>query len=306
MKQIVFLLLCLSVSLSSCLKDSQEFIPNNETGDVNALLQKIDDFTYSVTINPIMDNTIITASNDVIFIPANAIRNSDNSLVEGTVLLTYGINKSAAIDIVRNRDSNVGENNEANLFNLILELSQGNKKLTIGADSKGISFKVPYNTSENQVEPNLYIRSNNNWIPENNSKIFNTNWKLEMNNGTIFGIGYETNVKTTGDFMVAVPTMLSGSWDICLELPDIYTNKNTVAYALFSAEKISYKLKYENGKFCASNLPNDRIVQLVSLSEQNGKFFVTENKHRLTKSTNIGDVPKSKSISEIKDWLRSI
>lgn len=287
------------------MKDSQEFLPNKETGDAKALLSKIDDFANSVALNPAVDNTIITASNEVIFVPANTVRNSDNSPAEGSVLMTYGVYKSNALDVIRNRDSKVGNASKVSLFNIVLELAQGNKKLIIGEDTKGISFRVPYNTSENQTQPNLYLWYSDNWIPDLKSSILNTNWKIETNNGTIFGIGYETNVKATGDFMVAIPSMISGTLDICLVLPDIYTAKNTVAFALFAEEKISYKLNFENGKFCTKNLPVDRTVQLISLSEQNGKYLITENKHHLTKSANISDVPKARTINEIEDWLNS-
>lgn len=306
MKQITTFALLITLGLTSCLKDSVEFVPNTEVGDINALLAKLDGFDNTIAINPVLDNTIVTSSNEVIFIPANTVRNEDNTSAEGTVFLSYSVNKSRAKDVVRNRETKVGNEHSAALYNLQVALSQGSKKLIIASESNGISFKIPYNTSENQPQPYLYKWIENKWVIEANSSVINKNWKLETNNGTIFGIGYETLVKSVGDFMVAVPATKSGQFELCLILPENHTEKNTTVFALFAEENMSYKLKYENGKFCGKNLPDGQIVKLISLSDQNGKYFITENKHRLTKSFNISAVPKAKTISEIKEWLLTL
>jgi hypothetical protein len=306
MKQITTFVLIITLGLTSCLKDSEEFSPNIEVGDINALLEKLDDFDNTIAINPGMDNTIVTNSNEVIFIPANTVKNEDNTSAEGTVFLSYAVIKSRAKDIVKNRETKVGNDNSAALYNVQVSLSQGTKKMIVGNESNGISFKIPYNTSENQPQPYLYKWSENKWNIESNTHVINKNWKLETNNGTIFGIGYETIIKSTGDFMVAVPTTSSGELELCLNLPENYTEKNTTVFALFPEENMSYRLKYENGKFCGKNLPAGQVVKLISLSDQNGKYFITENKHRLTKSFNISAVPKAKTISEIKEWLQTL
>lgn len=306
MKQITTFVLLVTLGLTACLKDSEEFLPNTEVGDINALLQQLDDFDNTIAINPVMDNTIVTNSNEVIFIPANAVRNEDNSVAEGTVFLSYSVIKSRAKDVVKNRETKVGNDISAALYNVQVSLSQGTKKMIIANESNGISFKIPYNTSENQPQPYLYKWSENKWNIEANANVVNKNWKLETNNGTIFGIGYETIIKSTGDFMVAVPANNTSQLELCLILPENYTEKNTTVFALFPEENMSYKLKYEGGKFCGQNLPAGQVVKLISLSDQNGKYFITENKHRLTKSFNISAVPKAKTISEIKEWLQTL
>ncbi len=306
MRQFIFIILLGLFCFTSCLKDTEEFVANTQVGDIGVLLKKVNDLTNTVVINPTIDNTIITGDNEVIFIPSNVVKNEDNSQAQGSVLLSYSITKSRISDVLKNRDSKIGSNNATALFNLEIGLSQGTKKLLIDKNSQGISLKIPYNTSENQTRPNVYIWTDSKWIETSESSILNTNWKLETNNGTIFGTGYETTIKSTGEFMVAVPSSSNTGLEMCLVLPDNFSAKNTIAYALFPNEKMSFKLNFENGKFCAKNLPFDKIVKLVSMSEQDGKYYISENSHRITKPFNISTVPKSKTVNEIKEWLSDL
>jgi hypothetical protein len=303
MKHLPFVLFILSsLFIGSCLDNSEEFVPNTQIGDISELLKKVDDQSVTLTINPSEFTEINTQNKEIIVIPANTFRYANNSTIQGNIVLKYNIVKNGTLDIIKNRESKIGEVQQNVFFNIEFEASQGNQKLIIGQDAKGVTLKVPSNTPDNQILPKAYKWSNNNWTEDNKLEIKTSSW----NHGTIFGIGYETVLKNTGDFMISMPMSTTNTGlELCLTLPENYSPKNTVAFAIFEEERLSYKLNLENGKFCGKNLPTNAIVKLISLSEQEGKYYLSENKHRLSKSFSISVVPDLKTIEEVNEWLKN-
>ncbi len=305
MKLKLFLLFALVSVFSSCLKEDEVFVPNTEYGDIETLLKNLDQNLNALTIDPTIDNTIVTLDNNVIIIPANSLVYQENKQpVQGLVSFMYAIDKSNSKNILKARDSKVTDKNQSVLFNVELDFIQAARNIEMNNSSQGITIKVPYTSNDNDQKPNVYNWETNAWT-ESNGSIKNANWEISSNSGTIFGIGYEMILNQKGDFMVSRPYSNANVVSLCLTLPEIFTKPNTVVYAIIADKGLSYKLEFSNNKFCSEALPMNEVVRLVSISDQKEKYYISENSFKLDKSYDISAVPKLKTINEINEWILS-
>lgn len=300
------LLLTIAITITSCIQDSETFTPNKNLGDIESLLNKLDYNSRTIAINPQIDNVIVTDLNEVILIPANSIYTEAHDLVTTTVEFTYAIYSNRALDIIKDRtlDSNLGH--LSGWVNIELKFRQGGKRLVLIAEN-GVSIKIPYNNIGDNLNLSLFEWQNKIWtsVKEENG-VAAANWKLETQNGTVFGTGYSVTIKRDGEFLVGTKSVVVGESEICVNLPENLSSQNTIAYIFFKDNKTSFKLNETLSGFCGVNLPNLKVGNIVCLSEQDGKYFIGQYTIRTNSDTNVTMVTKEMNLDEIKNFLATL
>ena len=93
---------------------------------------------------------------------------------------------------------------------------------------------------------------------------------------------------------------------MCVQLPENYSDVNTVVFAILPEDHLTYKLLYKNGKFCGSGIPKGKLVRVITLSEFEGVYLLGENSVRLQGNLNLTTIPEEKSLYEINAFLNNI
>ncbi|MBK8699871.1 MAG: hypothetical protein IPN29_10180 [Saprospiraceae bacterium] len=295
---------------SSCLKNSEEFTPYTDKGDVEFLLEKLKNNQHTALIDPSIENTLVTSNNEVLIVPANVLMYEDGREVSGSVILSYSIHTKRGADLAYNRDTKSGETDLQALFDVNLNFSQGSAKVFINPSKSGVIFYIPYSFGNDNAIARLYSWHNNDWQydteGETSGKLSSESWKIDWENGTIFGLGYKVELKRVGSSLVALPFIAGNTIKLCVELPENYSPKNTVVFAVMPDEKLTRKLAFSNGSFCSGKLGNGSLLKIVTLSEQEGKYYLAEGTYRSSGNLNITMVPKPKTIEEILEVLNGI
>lgn len=303
--RILFFLLTITTFIS-CIKDSETFVPNKNLGDIEVLLKKLDYGHRAVSINAQVDNTLITDKNEVIFIPANSLRYDNNEVVSGAVEVNYAIYSDRSYDIIKNRSLHFDAGTINGWMNINIQFSQNGKTLKLG-NQEGIVIKIPYENISDNIQLNLFDWKNSKWnIVSNIGTVTPANWKLETQNGTIFGTGFSVSLLKEGDYLIGTPNFVSGTGKMCIKLPENHSDQNTVAYVFFEDDKTSYKLTETAEGFCNAELPVNKVGKLIVLSEQNGKYLIGENTIRTASEINFTMVTKEMTIEEIIKILAAL
>lgn len=303
--RILFFLLTITTFIS-CIKDSETFVPNKNLGDIEVLLKKLDYGHRAASINAQVDNTLITDKNEVIFIPANSLRYDNNEVVSGAVEVNYAIYSDRSYDIIKNRSLHFDAGTINGWMNINIQFSQNGKTLKLG-NQEGIVIKIPYENISDNIQLNLFDWKNSKWnIVSNIGTVTPANWKLETQNGTIFGTGFSVSLLKEGDYLIGTPNFVSGTGKMCIKLPENHSDQNTVAYVFFEDDKTSYKLTETAEGFCNAELPVNKVGKLIVLSEQNGKYLIGENTIRTASEINFTMVTKEMTIEEIIKILAAL
>ncbi len=294
-------------SLVSCFKSTEEFIPNNEIGDINNLLDKLDANKISTLFDANKDAFLVTNEKAIVEVPAGSLLDATGKVVTGSVIAEYYIDKGFALELATGRPLKSAQEDISKLFSLSLRFKQGNAELSINPASKGIVVYVPYVDQSDVNTTKLYRWTTENWtqvIDEQNIGDFvSGSWDLPAENGTIFGIGYKTTVKQTGDYLIGFAKAKSDLIELCVNLPENYSPKNTIAYVVLPNEKLVKTLNFENGKFCSKEVARGSFVKVVTLSDQDGQFLYGETSYKSSGNVILTMVPKQKSVLEIWNLL---
>lgn len=301
--RLTLLLLIITLSFTACIKDSETFTPNRNIGDINKLLTKLDYKSKTISINPGIDNTIITDNNEVITIPSNSVFDGDIA-VHNNVELTYSIYTNGVIDIIKNRELVANGEKVNSWINIELSVKQNEKRLHLKSD---IIVKVPYNSNIDNQNLSVFKWSNASLInTSSESSVEAANWKLETQTGTIFGTGYSVNIKSDGDFVIGSTSEIKGTANLCVSLPEYHSTQNTIAYIVFKDLKAGYKLIEQNNKFCGNNLPHQKLGLIICLTEKEGKFYIGEHTVKTDNTKDVVMVTKEMTIEDIKQFLATL
>lgn len=291
----------------SCFKSTEEFIPNNEIGDVNNLLEKLDANKISTLFDANKDAFLVTNEKAIVEVPAGSLLDARGKVVTGSVIAEYFIDKGFALELASGRPLKSAQEDISKLFSFSLKFKQGNAELSINPASKGILVYVPYVDQSDINTTKMYRWSGENWskvTDEQNVGDFATgSWDIPAENGTIFGIGYKVSVKQSGDYLIGFAKAKSDFIELCVNLPENYSSKNTVAYVLLPNEKLVKTLNFEKGKFCSKEVSRGSFVKVITLSDQDGQFLYGETSYKSSGNVILTMVPKQKSVLEIWNLL---
>ncbi|MFN8318548.1 MAG: hypothetical protein U0V54_03895 [Saprospiraceae bacterium] len=303
--RLIFVLFVLS--LVSCFKNTEEFIPNTEIGDVNNLLNKLESNKISTLFNASENTFLLGPDEAVIEVPAGALIDAKGQLVTGSVIAEYYIDKGFALDVAEGRASRTLQEDISKMFSFSVKFKQGNVLLNINPSASGINLYVPYVDHSDINNTKLFKWNDVSWATvtdgQNQGYISTGSWNLPTENGTIFGIGYKTTVKSTGDFLIGLAKARTDNIELCINLPENYSSKNTLAIAVLPNDKVVKRLNFENGKFCSKEIARGSFVKVITLSDQAGQYLYGESSYKSSGNVVLTMVPKEKSLLEIWNSL---
>lgn len=297
-------------SATGCFKNSEEFIPNTEAGNVENLLSLLNGYKNSALINAEEKNLVVGANDIIVEIPPSVLMYADGKAVKGSVLMEYHVDTRFGSSILNARETTSGNEDVKSFFTLSFKFKQGDTEVLINPLSQGLTTYVPYAENSDINTSKIYFWKNNAWEGTNDGanigSITTGSWNLDTENGTIFGIGYKTNLKSVGQFLVGQAKAKSDNIELCVSLPDNFGVKNTVAVAVLPNEKMVRKLNFRDGKFCSNDIARGGFVKVITLSEQNGNYFLGETSYKSSGNVVLTLVPKQKTVDEIWKLINEI
>ncbi|MBK9689671.1 MAG: hypothetical protein IPO65_18800 [Saprospiraceae bacterium] len=66
------------------------------------------------------------------------------------------------------------------------------------------------------------------------------------------------------------------------------------------------RLSFKNGKFCSNDIARGGFVKVITLSEQNGNYFLGETSYKSSGNVVLTLVPKQKTVDEIWNLINEI
>ena len=307
MRSMRWLFVLFVLTLISCFKNTEEFIPNTDLGDVNRLLGKLSENKEIALLNADVANTLLTRDDIVVEIPAGVLVDAKGEKVAGAVVAEYFVDKGFALDIIGARNSANGAEDISTRFSFSIKFKKGESEVFISPNSSGVIVYVPYAEHSDVNTIKLYKWKNEVWsaVGEglNIGSVTTGSWTLDTENGTIFGIGYKATIHQTGEFLVGLAKAGTDNIELCVRLPENFSPKNTLAVAVLPNEKMVRKLEYENGKFCSKAIARGSFVKVITLSDQDGQFLYGETSYKSSGNVVLTMVPKAKSLDEIWNLL---
>lgn len=315
MRKYIFILV--ATCLISCVKERDQFIPNNEDYPTNALKSLIPSKSLQVNLKHNESYELTTANNSYLEIDngvfAASLENNssyDLKVIELTSYVDY---------ILQNVDheSNIGITNT--LYSFYISAEQDGNPLDV---QEGKSMKIRF-TSENmgsnlalgygQLKDNIlkwdYYSSNL------NSRVSYIAWETIDENGQMkTEYGYEIIVNSQGWYSLVTKEGVSNAGSsICLNYNPIYTNENTASYLLMNDKNYISKLKMINdnsSSFCLWDLPatDEDPYTIISISKtEDGQYHYFKTDVEMDGSADeINVFPSELNFDELRTELEKL
>lgn len=306
-----------------CAKNVDVFIPYDTTnpviGDINTFFNLIQPEAYQTDWNPVETGLLITPGGTRFEIRANSFQFADGSAILDTTISIEVREILTKGDMVKNQTPTITNGrllNSAGAFHV--RATQNGEELIIAPD---LSIKIQIPNANPIDEMELFYGEEVeglgvNWIEADNNpdewaNVQISEWETADGN---LGFGYEMNVTQLNwincDAYVNVATSLM---ETCIELPEIYTNTNTIVYIVFSdLNGIMPMIGNPSSKrFCQGNLPEGNEVTYIVVSHQGNDVEGQPIFHFGQSITNVNNsiieiLPVEASISEIVNTLDSL
>ena len=318
-KIIFYLLLIASVTLSSCQKDLDQFVPDPSTG-YDTLYNTIDntmpvaDLKYNLLLPIYKDSfNLGTATTNVNtgsglqcnFIPGS-IYNAANTPVTGKIFIETYLLKTKG-DMIRM--STPTTSNGRMLVSggeFFVRLTKDGGELNLGShyyikydDPAPASLMTRFDGDE--TNPAIF-----NWLPTQDSlgSLSTLNQSYLLSTNRLHWINCDYFYDTSG-----IPRTT-----VSANLPSTYTNANTVAYTVFNDIR-SVTGMYGNAttrKFCSGKLPANKIITVVIISKQGNDYFLgheqvtTVGSSGTINNQEVTVAPVITSLDNIKTYLNSL
>ncbi|WP_235298971.1 hypothetical protein [Portibacter marinus] len=318
------------ILVSGCYKDNIMFEPDDIEVPVLEIKGNIENFFSAVAEQPISSSfnaeegiQIITPNQTVIQVFENSLVDQSGNLVQGDVNFSYleilnapeyaFYNLPTISDGIRLRTEGVFR----------FEAYQDGKPLAF-KDGKGIVVRLPDNEPESDMQLFYGDESGDrfNWVPVNesntgvNPRLEITEWffqvdSLEQDFVEGFGYLFTCDLFKWINVDIFADVAPEDKTEVCVELPEIYTNKNTVVFMYFDgrASILGLYPDADNMNWCESYgaTPIGYDITLFSISDQGEDtyhFGLEETK--VTKDLRVFIEPEEKSLDEILEVIKSL
>ena len=313
------------VMVMSCGKDIDLFIPRSnqaEVGDLNRLVNRLssdlaNEIKYVISV-PCTGNRIFQVDKDVvIIIPPDFVDLTQYPCESGhfdihiTVLDTKGEILVEGIPTLSE-----GKMLESRI-ELNLEIMQGSTKVRL-ADHKQINIKVNDPDPRERMELFYGNDDDTEWIQADNDpnawdNVENTDWFIQDSLGVITGFGYECFSDSTDwinvDVFYDIPQELLT--EVCITLPEEFTNKNTGVFMVFDDYNSVVQL-YGNAdlqQFCEpyGSSPMGYRVTFVVISEMGEDLYLFAKKSTtITEHHSETLTPVKTPYDEIRSFINQL
>lgn len=307
--------------LSGCVKEYDRFTAYPPTGDISDFFEAIPTTAENKQLFLAENGTVIVTDNrTLIRIPSNALVDLSGNLIQGEVTFSYKELHTMS-ELILNNVPTVSDGRliaSAGVFDF--RAFQNDNELNL-KDGKKIRVQLPTQDPKEKME--LFYGSEGsstgfNWEEADmDSTIWNNvnlrEWEFQDSIQEWFDYGYEFECDQLKwinvDIFVEVPEDQKTS--VCVELPEIYNNKNTVVFMVFNDIRSFVNLP-GNGdtmKFCEPYglSPIGYNVTFVTISSLgDDEFHLGVASTTITKDHNQFIVPEAKTISEILAFLKTL
>ncbi len=145
------------------------------------------------------------------------------------------------------------------------------------------------------------------WEQGTANTVFNSNWTINSNNYT----GYELLVKKMGWATAIRPFAPNGSMNFCVNLPLQYNLDNTRLYALYgSTQQNIVELEAnaaEDGIFCWPNAPTNMAIRIVAISKSGPQYWLAQRTSAAASdNNNLKISPTASDESNIMTFLKGL
>ena len=299
----------------SCAKDIDIFTPNGPIGNIDAFFSKVQSLSTTQEIMAETTFTIVTENETLIHIPDNAFvyLNGDNvqgnvdiefiEVLDRSLMMLYKVPTVSGNDLL-----------ESDAVYYINATKEG-QQLKL-AEGKYIRFQIPNDDPDNliQIFYGDEVNEEFNWRlsdpPQGWATLTINEWQWQDLPNSIFGFGYDFEINELNwinvDIFKDVPE--DQRTDVCVELPEIYTNKNSIVFMVFNDfnSVVGFVGDPDEMNFCEPYglTPIGFNVTFVVISEQGDGIY-----HFGTKGAVIEEhhrefmVPEEKTIEEILDII---
>ena len=144
-------------STTACFKNSEEFVPNSDLGNVENLLNLLNGYKNSALINAEEKNLVVGPNEVVIEIPASVLIYGDGKNVKGSVVMEYHVDTRFATSIVNGRETTSGNDDVKSYFTLSFKFKQGENEVFLNPQSQGLTAFVPYTENSDINTSKLYF-----------------------------------------------------------------------------------------------------------------------------------------------------
>lgn len=303
----------------SCGKDSEIFDPYQDIGQVENLINKINDNTESYIFDAQEPNVIVTNTNLVVSIPEDGLIN-ENGEVHRSQAKVYVIDVVSSGQSILTGYSTKVEGSvffTTNMMNLRITTLDG-KPLNI-KDGEELIIYHPQEEGRTDQDSKMYFgtqESNSfNWSemmnPMENYGLTVGEWQVDGDNGPIIGYGYQYNIDKLGWIGVGNYFDKSSSENdkLCITLPELFNKDNTKVFFVFK-EYVSVvnlqPLEDSNGTFCGliakPNANNGSYIISVS-STENGDHYLGFIENPNLEENLFEVIPQKTSIEKISQFL---
>lgn len=297
MKKLVTIYLSVLI-LSSCRKDSLEFIPDTgqqlDSAWVGTITDqsKISELVKSIIPPPPVSDTTIIFLNDTTFIrnelfdiaiPPGALKGSTTGDISGKVSYIFSLLQKKG-DYIRLQQSTI--NGDKFLLGsgggFFIRFFRGNEELNL-APGKNIivryndpqpvqGMKVYYGT-DNIIAP-LPTNTSDAWASSSTATYVKP---VQRKFNNTLSYGYEISTDRLRWVNAALyPYGTAGLINLSVYVPDLFSNANTQAYLILKDKRTIVKLTGEPGsrKFVAPNVPSNQAAIIVTISKVASDYFL--------------------------------
>lgn len=330
MKSYLLLIVILGLCMQSCYKDIVEFDPDDVigeppveiTGDVDDFYAKVPDFSITSIIKNDETVFIVTENQTIIEIPANSFELPGSDLDAADIQFTYTELHNPAEFAFYGLPTISGGTLLKTEGVFLFEARSEGKEIML-KEGKSIKVRLPVDNPNQKAK--LFIAEgegeNFNWNedtagPNGNENFRINEWSLDSIEGVdefISGYGYEFECDLWNwinvDIFVDIPEEERTS--VCVELPEIYTDKNTLVLMHFIEIESILALHPDSDKmqFCEpyGATPIGYKVNFIVISSQGEDVFHFALQDAKIEKDHVEYIePKEKSIEDIIDILKNL
>jgi len=309
--------LLIALTISSCLKESGEFIPDEIPGPINNLRNLISSESQEFRVSNNLGATLTSSHGvELIVEPMTFMNNSEG--VSSSIKLDHLEMTTLSDFILQEVDNSSDLGFTHSIYSFYLDASYLGNEININED-RVITLRIP----SNELYENLVLgkgefnstklRWNYN-LEELNSQFEFTTWEEQDTVGGIKLItGYEITVNETGWYNLVSKVNNPNNLEVpfCIDFPDNseFNSNNTVVYTFLSEDKFivpAYLSKIN--EFCTLDLPylEEAGINILSISHLDGKneFYYSLKSVELSPEFNSHSVnPKKISSEDLKELL---
>lgn len=327
MKKLFFIsnVLLAALLLTSCKKDSNEFVPHDGqqldsawTTNITASSQVIilsrnieGSFSVAEVSNLLLDTALSTSAGLQFSFPLNGL------LLNGTTTLTGGLKIEYALLQKKGDFIRYGIHTSANRYPLEsggalhIKLTSNGLPVTLASNKK---LSIRYRDATPKQGMSVFY---GNTTVVTNSLLFN--WALATDNSIVklwdstninpAAKGYYVETYKTGWVHVGRPLeAIQPRVEVKAVVPDLFSNANTAVYMVFKNSRTVVQLSGNTNtrNFSFPNIPANQEVKFVAISKVGSSYYLGAKDEVISANTVAFIKPELSSLSSILNFLNSL